>query len=104
MTNVLIVLTVGLGTYLTRLSFIGLVGSRQLPETIRRGLEYIAPAVLAALVFPALIRPEGVADLTPGNVRLIAGIVAEVVAWRTRSIAATTIVGLGVLWILQAIV
>ena len=61
------------------------------------------PAVLAALVLPALVRPQGPVDLTAENLRLLSGLLAAVVAWRTRSVAATTVAGLGALWLLQAL-
>jgi branched-subunit amino acid transport protein len=102
MTNAIVVVVIGIGSYLFRLSFIGaLGGSRRLPPALLRALEFIAPSVLAALVLPALVRPEGSVDLTPGNVRLVAGILAGLVAWRTRNVLLTTGVGLGALWILQ---
>ncbi len=103
MTNVLIVLGIGIGTYLSRLSFIGLLGDRQLPPALTRALEYIAPAVLAALVLPAIVRPEGQVDFGLDNLRLFAGLAAGLVAWRTRNVVLTTAVGLGLLWILQAV-
>jgi branched-subunit amino acid transport protein len=53
----------------------------------------IPPAVLAALVAPALLRPEGV--FAPFGPRAVAGLVALVVAFVTRSVIATILVGLG---------
>ena len=104
MTNLVIVLSVGFGTYLARLSSIGLFGDRRLPPALERALEYIAPSVLAALVLPAVIRPEGAVDLTPENLRLFAGVVAALVAWRSRNVLLTTAAGMGALWVLQAVV
>jgi len=101
--NLVIVVSVGLGTYLTRLSFIGLLGSRRLPITLERALEYIAPAVLAALVLPAVVRPEGTVDLSPDNLKLFAGLAAAIVAWTTRNVLATIATGLGTLWLLDAL-
>jgi branched-subunit amino acid transport protein len=104
MSNLLVVVAIGIGTYLSRLSFIGALGDRRMPDTLSRALQYIAPAVLAALVLPAIVRPEGVVDLTAGNLRLFAGAAAAGVAWWTRNVALTTAAGLGTLWILQALV
>jgi branched-subunit amino acid transport protein len=36
-----------------------------------------------------------------GNARLVAGVLAILVAWRTRNIFLTILVGMGVLWLLQ---
>lgn len=55
-------------------------------------LRMIPPATLAALVAPALLRPEG--TFAPLGPQALAGLVALVVAWRTRNLLATIIVGL----------
>lgn len=103
MSNVAVVVTIGLGTYLIRLSFIGALGHRRLPQAAERALAYVAPAVLAALVFRAVIRPEGRVDLSLENLRLVAAAGAAVVAWLTRNVLATIGVGLGLLWLLDAL-
>jgi branched-subunit amino acid transport protein len=100
-TNLLIVVSIGIGTYLTRLSLIGASGRRRLPAAVERALPYIAPSVLAALILPAVLRPDGAVDVTLDNLRLPAAIVAAGVAWRTRNVALTTAAGLCSLWLLQ---
>ena len=102
--TLLMISVIGVGTYLLRLSFIGVLGERTVPEGVQRSLRFIAPSVLAAIVLPALVRPEGAIDLTPENLRLLAGVAAGVVAWRTKNVVLTTLAGLGVLWILDAII
>ena len=67
----------------------------EVPPWLRRVLRQIPPAALASLVAPALLRPEGHIDLFQG--RLWAGAVAAFVAWRTRNIAITLVVGMGLL-------
>ena len=37
------------------------------------------------------------------NLRLVAGAVAGVVAWRTKNVVLTTVTGLSALWILEAL-
>jgi branched-subunit amino acid transport protein len=68
---------------------------------VQRVLRQIPPATLASLVVPALLRPAGHVDVT--QARLYAGLVAALVAWRTRSTALTLLVGMGVLLGLQAL-
>lgn len=97
----LIVLIVGLGTYLTRLSFIGILGSREIPTYLERPLRLVAPAVLAAIAIPALVAPEGEVSVSFDNLRLLAGMVATLVAWRTRSLGWTIGAGMASLWILD---
>ena len=104
MTNLAVVAVIGLGTYLARLSFIGVFGARRLPPALERALEFIAPSVLAALVLTAVVRPEGDLDLAPDNLRLYAAAAAAAVAWGSRSVLATTAAGLAVLWVLDALI
>lgn len=86
----------GVGTFAMRASF--LVAAHRLasvPAWVQRLLRQIPPAALAAIVLPALLRPDGEVDLL--HPRLAAGVVAAVVAWRTRNTALTLVVGMGVL-------
>lgn len=104
MSEWLIVAVIGIGTYVLRLSFIGLLGTRPLPMWAEQPLRYVAPAVLAALVVPAVVLADGTADITPfGNPRFLAAVVAGLIAWRLKSVAGVIVGGMGVLWILQAI-
>ena len=92
----------GVGTYAMRASF--LVFAHRLadvPPGVQRLLRQIPPAALAAIVVPALLRPEGTVDLT--HPRFAAGLLAAAVAWRTKNIAATLAVGIAVVMLLDAL-
>lgn len=54
----LTIIFLGLGTFLVRFSFIGLIGNRKLPEWLDRHLRYVPVAVLPALVAPLVVWPE----------------------------------------------
>ncbi|HEY7976345.1 MAG TPA: AzlD domain-containing protein, partial [Ktedonobacterales bacterium] len=56
-----------------------------------------------ALIVPDLVGHNGALVLTLANPRLIAGVVALAVAWRTRSVALTLVVGMAVFWLLSAL-
>ncbi len=104
MNHWLVVLVIGAGTYLLRLSFIGGLGTRTMPIWAQRPLRFVAPAVLAALVVPAVVLSEGSVDVTPlGNPRFVAALAAGLVAWRLKNVAGVILVGMGLLWILQAV-
>ncbi len=90
-------------TYSVRLSVIALLGETRLPESLNRALRYVPPAALAAIVFPSLFMPADHLDFTLGNVRMLAGVAAALVAWRTKSALLAIGVGMVLLWILQAI-
>ena len=104
MSNWLIVIAIGVGTYLLRFSFIGVLGTRPMPMWAQRPLKYVAPAVLAALVLPAVVLVDGRADLAPlGNPRFLAAVAAGIVAWRLKNVAGVILVGMSLLWVLQAL-
>ncbi len=90
-------------TYAIRLSFIALVPQERLPDLFRRSLRYVPPAVLAALITPELIRPAGPYDISLGNHRLLAGVVAALIAWRSRNTWLTIATGMIMLWLLSGI-
>jgi branched-subunit amino acid transport protein len=96
----LTILAAGLGTFAMRASFL-VVAHRlvDLPPGLQRVLRQIPPAALAALVAPAVLRPEGALDLT--HPRLAAAALAALVSWRTRSVVLTLGVGMGALVLLE---
>ncbi|WP_242342648.1 AzlD domain-containing protein [Anaeromyxobacter terrae] len=99
-----VLVVAGLVTFAIRLSFIALLGKVELPPIVTHALRFVPPAVLSAIVFPELLVREGALDLRPGNLRLVAGVVAALVAWRTRNVVLTIAVGMAALWTLQALV
>lgn len=93
----------GLLTYAIRLSFIVVLGNMNVPDSIRRALRFVPAAVLSAIILPEMVRPGGQLNLSPANPRLLAGLIAGLVAWRTKNILLTIAVGMGALWLLQFI-
>jgi branched-subunit amino acid transport protein len=92
----------GIGTYTMRASFLVFAHRlTQLPPWMLRILRQIPPAALASLVVPALLRPEGTIDFF--QPRFVAGVIAAVVAWRTRNTALTLVVGMAALLALRAL-
>lgn len=97
----LVIIISGLVTYAIRLSFIAIIGRRQPPEIVQRALRFVPPAVLSAIIAPELFLPEGQLSLSLQNPRLIAGVVAMIVAWRFRNAVITVSIGMLVLWLLS---
>lgn len=97
-----IIAGMGVLTYLIRLSVIALVGRLVMPPPVIRALRFVPPAVLSALITPALLRPDGPIDLSLTNSHLLAGVVAAAVAWFSRNTLLTIGTGLAVLWMLMA--
>lgn len=99
----LTLLGMGLITYAIRLSFILLWGRVAVPTVVQRALRFVPPAVLAAIIFPEVLRPTGEWNFSPANPRLAAALVAALIAWRTRSALLTIAAGMAVLWGTQAV-
>ncbi len=97
-----IVLVIGIGTFLIRLSFIGILGDRPVPPWAERPLQYVAPAVLAAIAAPAVMLTDGTVDLSPvTNPRFLAAVLAALVTWRLKNVVWAIVVGMVALWVLQ---
>jgi len=97
----LVILLGGLVTFAIRFSFIYLFGRFHIPETIRRSLHYVPPAVLSAIVFPELFLLNGTLDLSLHNIRLLSGLVAVLVAWYSKNTLLTILVGILALFLFQ---
>ena len=93
----------GLITFGMRFSLIYLLaeGRFHIPQTMRRALHYVPPAVLSAIIFPELFLNDGRLNLALGNQRLLAGLVAIVVAWFSKNTLLTIVVGMIALFIFQ---
>ena len=91
----------GLITFGMRFSLIYLFGRFQIHEAMRRALHYVPPAVLSAIILPELFLQNGELNLALDNHRLLAGLVAVLVAWFSRNTLLTIIAGMLALFILQ---
>ncbi len=99
----LVLIAGGMLTFATRLSFILLLGRIEIPEWIKRSLRFVPPAVLTAIIVPELVFHAGKIDISLANFRLLAGIFAILVAWRTRNTLLTIILGMAALLALQSL-
>jgi branched-subunit amino acid transport protein len=93
----IVVLVLGVGTYLLRFSFLGFLGNRLLPWWLVRSLRYTAVAVLPALVAPAVLWPEATGGQTD-PARLLAACATVLVGALTRQMMAAIAVGAAVLF------
>lgn len=98
-----IMLAAGVLTFLTRLSFIWLFDRMTMPAILQRALRLVPPAVLSVIIFQELLIRDDKLALGLDNSRLLAGIVAVLVAWRTRSPLLTIAVGMAALLAFNAV-
>jgi branched-subunit amino acid transport protein len=98
-----VILVVGALNYLSRLSFIAFFARRSMPPLLARALRYVPAAMLTALVLPMVVEvtPQG---LDPHLPKVIAAVIATVVAWFKLGTLWTLGVGMAALWALQGVV
>jgi branched-subunit amino acid transport protein len=104
MNEFLLILGMTLVTFGVRYPVLALVGRLKLPEVVLRALRFVPPAVLSAIIFPAVFYPDGVQlRLGLDNPRVLAVIIAGLVAWRSKNLLLTIVVGMVALWVLQVL-
>jgi len=99
----LVMLIGGLVTFGMRFSLIFLFGKFEIPETMRKALHYVPPAVLSAIIFPELLYQSSQLDVSLGNTRLLAGVAAILAAWLSKNTLFTILAGMVALFLLQIV-
>lgn len=94
-----VTILLGIGTFLIRFSFLGLMGGRELPDWALLHLKYVGAAVFPALITPLVLWPEATGGVTD-PVRLIAAAAAFIAGMRVSVIAAI-VAGMGTLYALE---
>jgi branched chain amino acid efflux pump len=102
MSDLLILVGAGLGTYALRAAFLVTAGRRP-PAPLAHVLPYIGPAVLAAIVAPALIAPHQAESVAAALPALVAAAVTWLLWRRTRSRPGPLFGGLAVALLLAAV-
>ncbi len=99
----MVIIGVGGGTYLIRFSFLGIIGSRELPEWILRHLRYVAVAVMPGLIAPLVIWPQATGGETD-PARLIAALAAFLVGFKLNSVVGAVVAGMATLYGMQYLI
>lgn len=95
-----IIAVMGVGTFLIRYSFLGIIGDRKLPEWVLRHLRYTSVAILPGLVAPLVLWPQA----TGGEVdpaRLAAAFATLAVGYIFKATVRAMLAGAGVLYAIQ---
>ncbi|WP_370400539.1 AzlD domain-containing protein [Sulfitobacter sp. JB4-11] len=88
----IVIFGLGLGSFMLRFMFTGLVGNRTMPDWVLRHLRYTAVAILPALVAPQVLWPAA----TGGHVdpaRLSAAVATLTVGLLTKNVLAAILSG-----------
>ena len=92
--EVLLIAGMALVTLAVRYPVLALFGKIPMPEPILRALKYVPPAVLTAIIVPAMLFKNDQLSLSYTNDFLVAGIISAVVAWRSKNLLLTIVVGM----------
>ncbi len=98
MTEVLMIAGMALVTVAVRYPVLALVGKIELPKPVLRALRFVPSAILAAIILPELVYRDDQIYIAVDNNFLIAGIIAGLVAWRSKSLLLTIVLGMLALW------
>ena len=99
----LLIVLLGIGTFLIRFSFLGLIGDRKQPDWLLRHLRYTPVAILPGLVAPLVIWPEVTGgDLDPA--RLTAAGATLLVSWWRGNLLWGALAGVAVLAFMEWLV
>ena len=98
MNEVLLIAGMMLVTFGARYPVLVLVGRMPLPQPVLRALKFVPPAVLTAIITPAVLFPrDDQLFIHYSNEYLIAALVALLVAWRSKNVLLTIVTGMAAL-------
>jgi branched-subunit amino acid transport protein len=93
----IVILGLGAGTFGLRFVFLGLIGSRNIPEWVLRHLRYTAVAMLPAIAAPMVLFPAG-GEVVLDTPRMAAAVVTLVTGYLSRNLMAAVLAGAGTLY------
>ena len=98
----LVMIVGGIFTFGTRFVMLSGWVAHGLPRWLIDALAFVPIAVLTAILVPAvLIDPVTQQIIVIGNKRIVAAVVATIIALLTRNVIATISSGLATLWVVQ---
>ena len=100
MTSWLLITYCGLITFFTRFSMIALLKKEMFNERVREVLSYVPSAIFPAIIFPAIFLNNAGSIQIEDNPKILAAIIATIIAILTRNIIATIFSGLASYWFL----
>jgi branched-subunit amino acid transport protein len=102
-TAVVVLLAVGVLSWLFRVGAITLLPATRLPPPVRRLLDHAVPAALAAMVGAGIAGGAALPDLASRLPVLAGAVVTAVLAWRVRGIVLPVMAGLAAAWVLSGV-
>jgi branched-subunit amino acid transport protein len=81
-------------TFFTKFAFAVILKKVEISEKWNKRLAYIPIAVFTTIIVPSLLAPNETLELSIQNEYLIAGIAAFLVAYKTKNLAGTVLIGI----------
>jgi len=100
---VVLVLLMGLATYLTRVSFLSFSKNVTMPAVVYRSLKYIPVSILATLIFPNILAPQGKLNIATTNPYIWAGFITVMTFLLSKNQVMSIIVGIASLVLLRTL-
>lgn len=99
--HVELILGMAVVTYLARVGLMGAAKQFEMHPLLKRALEYVPVAILAALVFPSILAPTGAVENPTTNIYLWAAAVSAVLQLLVRKQWLSIVAGVIVLVVLR---
>ena len=97
MNEFIIILGMAVVTYSVRYPPLASVGRIALPDPVMKALNFVPVAVLSAIILPAvLLVNSDQPDISLGNPYLVASLASALVAWRTKNLLWTILLGMAI--------
>ncbi|PJF22057.1 MAG: branched-chain amino acid transport [Phototrophicales bacterium] len=101
MNQALLILGMFVATFTSRYPPMVIAGRTQLPQPLLHLLKYVPIAVLTAIIVPEMFMPNDTLDISLNNAHLMAGMISIIVAWRTKNLLWTILLGMIVFLLLS---
>ena len=100
----ILIIGMGIVTYLPRMMPLLIFSKNNLPPWLESWLKYIPVGIFSALVFPNIFIRNQMFCMTINNIELISSILVFAVAFKTRSLGLSVIVGIISYWVLGEVI
>lgn len=101
MKEVYLILGMFLATFSVRFVLFAVAGKVHFPVWINQALGFVPPAVLTAIILPAILMPEGEVWFSWRNPWLLAGVFAALVALIRKDLLSTIVSGMAFFLLLR---
>lgn len=100
----ILIIGMGIVTYLPRMMPLLIFSKKNIPPWLESWFKFIPVGIFSALVFPNIFIRNQMFSMTINNIELISSILVFAIAFKTRSLGLSVIVGIISYWILGEII